>query len=66
MELTIQANPNEQTDLIDLPWDMPLEEWPSWYLVALPRGISRHVVRFVRINTQVYAFKEIVESYALR
>ncbi len=66
MELTIQANPNEQTELIDLPWDMPLEEWPSWYLVALPRGISRHVVRFVRINTKVYAFKEIVESYALR
>ena len=66
MELTIQANPNEQTALIDLPWDMPLEEWPSWYLVALPRGISRHVVRFVRINTKVYAFKEIVESYALR
>jgi len=66
VELTIQANPNEQTALIDLPWDMPLEEWPSWYLVALPRGISRHVVRFVRINTKVYAFKEIVESYALR
>ena len=66
MELSILANPNEQADLIDLPWDMPLEEWPSWYLVALPRGISRHVVRFVRINQRVYAFKEVVESYAMR
>ena len=66
MELNILANPNEQAGLIDLPWDMPLEEWPSWYLVALPRGISRHVVRFVRINHRVYAFKEVVESYATR
>ena len=66
MELNVLANPYEQAGLLDLPWDMPLEEWPSWYLVALPRGISRHVVRFVRINRQVYAFKEIVRSYADR
>jgi hypothetical protein len=66
MELNVLANPNEQAGLLDLPWDMPLAEWPSWYLVALPRGISRHVVRFVRINRQVYAFKEIVQSYADR
>jgi hypothetical protein len=66
VELNILANPNEQAELIDLPWDMPLEEWPSWYLVALPRGISRHVVRFVRINQKVYAFKEVVEAYATR
>lgn len=66
MELNILANPNEQADLIDLPWDMPLEDWPSSYLVALPRGISRHVVRFVRINQRVYAFKEVVEAFATR
>ena len=33
--------------LLDLPWDIPLEEWPSYLLAALPRGISRHIVRFV-------------------
>jgi hypothetical protein len=66
VELNVLANPNEQAGLMDLPWDMPLEDWPSWYLVALPRGISRHVVRFVRINRQVYAFKEVVEAYATR
>ncbi len=60
------ANPNEQIGLMELPWDMPLADWPSWYLVALPRGISRHVVRFVRIERQVYAFKEVVESFATR
>ena len=32
--------------LLDLPWNVPLEEWPADHLVALPRGISRHVVRF--------------------
>ena len=30
--------------------DVPLEEWPADQLVALPRGISRHVVRFVRLG----------------
>ena len=66
MELRILAAPAEQQALLDLPWDMPLEEWPEWYLVALPRGISRHVVRFTRLNGRVYALKEIVESFAVR
>ena len=34
--------------LLDLPWSVPLEEWPEDHLAALPRGISRHVVRFVK------------------
>lgn len=66
MELRILATPREQQALLDLPWDMALEEWPEWYLVALPRGISRHVVRFSRLNGRVYALKEIVKSYADR
>jgi Domain of unknown function (DUF4032)/Lipopolysaccharide kinase (Kdo/WaaP) family len=66
MELRILAAPGEQQAMLDLPWDMPLEEWPEWYLITLPRGISRHVVRFTRLNGNVYALKEIVESYAQR
>lgn len=66
MELNVLAGPNEQAALLDLPWDMPLEDWPSWYLVALPRGISRHIVRFVRLDRRVYAVKEVVHSYAMR
>jgi hypothetical protein len=66
VELNILANPNEQMRLIDLPWDVPLEDWPASYLVALPRGISRHVVRFARIGPTVYAVKEINESFAVR
>lgn len=33
--------------LLDLLWDVPFEEWPPNLLVALPRGIPRHIVHFV-------------------
>ncbi len=52
--------------LLDLPWGTPLEEWPEELIAALPRGISRHVVRFVRLSDQVIAIKEIKESVARR
>ncbi|MGI8456666.1 MAG: DUF4032 domain-containing protein [Propionibacteriaceae bacterium] len=51
--------------LITLPWDVALTDWPDDALVALPRGISRHVVRFVRVGTDVYAVKEVLEHLAL-
>ncbi len=44
----------DDPDLLFLPWQTPLEEWPADQLVALPRGISRHVVRFVRLHGVVY------------
>jgi hypothetical protein len=52
--------------LLDLPWDVPLEDWPAERIAALPRGISRHVVRFVRLSGRVIAIKEIGESVAYR
>lgn len=52
--------------LLDLPWSLPLEEWPTDRLAALPRGISRHVVRFVRFDGGVLAVKEIDEALARR
>ena len=52
--------------LLDLPWEVPLEEWPEHHLAALPRGISRHVVRFVRLSGGVLAVKEISEPLARR
>lgn len=52
--------------LLDLPWDLPLEEWPQDRLAALPRGISRHVVRFVRLSGGVIAVKEIKADIARR
>lgn len=44
--------------VLDLPWHLPLDEWPEDVLVAYPRGISRHVVRFARVGEKVVAVKE--------
>jgi hypothetical protein len=52
--------------LLDLPWDTPLEEWPDEILAAYPRGISRHVVRFVKLSGRVLAIKEIKTDIARR
>jgi hypothetical protein len=52
--------------LLDLPWHIPLAEWPASILAALPRGLSRHVVRFVKMSGRVVAVKEIGESVAYR
>ncbi|MDO5724057.1 MAG: DUF4032 domain-containing protein [Flaviflexus sp.] len=50
--------------LLDLPWQLPLEQWPEETIAALPRGISRHVVRFVHLGGRVIAIKEIGEVVA--
>lgn len=52
--------------LLDLPWEQPLEDWPDEILAALPRGISRHVVRFARVSGRVLALKEIDHTLARR
>jgi len=52
--------------LLDLPWSTPLEQWPADQLVSLPQGLSRHVVRFVRLDGLVYAVKETGERVAER
>src|SRR3954454_8011585 len=59
----LSANPDAR--LITLPWGTPLADWPEERLVALPRGISRHVVRFVRVGSDIYAVKEVLEHLAL-
>jgi len=52
--------------LLDLPWQLPLEEWPEERLVEVERGIGRHVVRFVELNGVYYALKELPQRLALR
>ena len=44
--------------LLDLPWNLPLEVWPEETIAALPKGISRHLVRFVNLSGYVVAIKE--------
>jgi hypothetical protein len=65
MALQLLAAPSDPA-LLDLPWSTPLEQWPADQLVALPRGISRHVVRFVRLGDKVYAVKEVAADVARR
>lgn len=50
--------------LLDLPWATALENWPDDDLALLPRGISRHIVRFVKLSGRVVAIKEIGETVA--
>ncbi|MFF7156249.1 DUF4032 domain-containing protein [Streptomyces sp. NPDC008139] len=67
MPLQITATDAEHPSaLLDLEWNLPLEEWPDTSLVALPRGISRHVVRFARAGDEVVAIKEVSEWAAVR
>ncbi len=58
MALTILGSPSDAA-LMGMPWSLPLEDWPAEQLIGLPRGVSRHVVRFVRVQGVVYAVKEI-------
>ena len=50
--------------VLGLPWAQPLEEWDEQYVVPLPRGLSRHVVRIVRLGRHTYAVKETVDQMA--
>ena len=53
-------------DFLDLPWELPLEEWRTERLVEVVRGIGRHVVRFVDYDGALYALKELPERLARR
>ncbi len=52
--------------VVTLPWSTPLEDWGDEYVVPLPRGLSRHVVRIVRLGERTYAVKETQEDLAFR
>ncbi|WP_193613393.1 DUF4032 domain-containing protein [Nocardioides lijunqiniae] len=65
MALHIVANRPDPA-LLRLPWATCLEEWDDEYVVPLPRGLSRHVVRIVRLGTRTYAIKETVAEIAFK
>lgn len=52
--------------LLDLPWNLPLEVWPEDSIAVLPKGISRHLVRFAHLSGYVVAIKETSEDLARR
>jgi hypothetical protein len=53
-------------ELLELPWELPLEQWPDKTVAALPKGISRHIVRFIHMGAHIVAVKETTEPLALR
>ena len=54
------------TEVLDLPLGTPLADWDDPRIVHVPRGISRHVVRFVQTAEDLFAIKESPEHYVLR
>lgn len=69
-ELRITGLGEEIATLANLPWEIPLEEWPEDPSLAAQRGISRHIVRLVRStqepDSEIYAVKETVPEFAHR
>lgn len=52
--------------LLDLPWNLPLDIWPDDAIATLPKGISRHLVRFAYLGGFVIAIKETSAEIAKR
>lgn len=63
--LTITAS-SIDAGLLALPWSTPLGEWPSETIVSLPKGLSRHLVRFANLSGRVVAVKETTAEMARR
>ncbi len=63
--LTITAS-SVDAGLLALPWSTGLAEWPSDTIVSLPKGISRHLVRFANLSGRVVAVKETTGEMAQR
>ena len=56
--LTLRRSPGRPR-LLELPWHLPLEQWPDDGFVQLPAGSHRHVVRFLQHEGEYYALKEM-------
>ena len=52
--------------LLALPWSTPLDAWTSDHIVSLPKGLSRHLVRFANLSGRVVAVKETTGEMARR
>jgi len=71
--LRITGLGDEISALSHLPWEVGLEEWPEDPTLAQQRGISRHIVRLVRAQSEsassegeIYAIKETNDEFANR
>jgi hypothetical protein len=51
-------------DFLDLPWQEPVTTWDVALLIDLPKGISRHEVRFLSYPQGIYVVKELPRAAA--
>ena len=53
-------------DFLDLPWEIPLSEWPKHGLriEEVQHGVSRHPIIFVNYGGKLFAIKELPENIA--
>lgn len=56
----------DEAELLALPWNRPLTDWPDDDFVRIPAGNHRHVVRFLDLRGTFVALKELPERLALR
>ncbi|GAB3861949.1 DUF4032 domain-containing protein [Nocardioides maradonensis] len=67
MRFVFNPPADSATDLLDLPWSVPLAEWDVPTLVEVPTaGIHRHVVRFVETPGGTFVLKELPLELVLR
>jgi hypothetical protein len=60
-EITVRSG---YPDFIDLPWEHSITTWDPDRFVVLPKGISRHEVRFHERDGELFAIKELPERAA--
>lgn len=60
-ELTIRAG---HPDFLELPWNESIVTWDVPHMITLPKGISRHEVRFFQYPQGIYVVKELSERAA--
>ena len=69
-DLRITGLAEEMSSLAKMPWSKQLEEWPEDSSLTDMRGISRHIVRLIKVNqsqdSAIFAIKETVPEFANR
>src|SRR5512139_1772968 len=60
------ADPEHYPAGLDLPWAVPLEQWPDERCTDVERGLHRNPVRFVTHDGAIFAIKELLEHVAER
>jgi len=58
--LVLNIEPEYRSDLENLPWDTPLNQWSDKQVKFLDirKGISKHIVRFIKTKDFAFAIKQ--------